>query len=261
MIQPPNDQSAAALLASLAAERLRRFRQAIPDGRHSDVVRLYVLDCQLAEQYQALFRAVEILLRETIHRTLANTFGSRWFAESSFRSILDPLTVAAIDKAIVEVTVGRRAPSAGMVVAEIMLGTWVKLLAKGPGGRHETGIWIPALSSAFQGGMTPPERRGRADVYAPAQRFLWARNRVNHCEPVVFGFPLPGQMTADGKHRRLTPRQLLDDVRTLATMMDVAVGSWMASWVDADTLLADPLAGNALAFMDRQPRISLEGLR
>ena len=210
---------------------------------------------------QHLFRAVEILLRETIHRALSGRFGSRWFADPALRAILDPLTVTAIDKAVAEVTMGRRTPATGTVVAEIMLGTWVKLLAKGPEGRHETGLWVPTLSMAFQSGLTPSESRSRADVYLLAQRFLWARNRVNHCEPVVFGFPLPGQMTADHKRRRLTPYQLLDDVRELAASMSVTVGHWVASWTEVDTLLADPLVGDALAFMDRQPRIAVEGRR
>jgi len=35
----------------------------------------------------------------------------------------------------------------------------------------------------------------------------------------------------------------------------------LASWSDADTILADPLVSDALAFMDRQPRVTLEGRR
>jgi len=100
MIQPPSGQDAPALLASIAPERLRRFRQAVPGGRHSEVIRLYVLDCQLAEQYQALFRAVEVQLRETIHRALSAHFGQRWFNNQTLRLILDQLTVDAIDRAI-----------------------------------------------------------------------------------------------------------------------------------------------------------------
>ena len=147
------------------------------------------------------------------------------------------------------------------MVAEITLGTWVKFLAKGPGNRHETGIWAPTLSSSFQAGLEPPAERSRADVYLLAQRFLWARNRVNHCEPVVFGFPLQGQMTANRKRRRLTPHQLLDDVRDLAAAMDTSVGSWVASWGDIDILLTDPLIADTLAFMDRQPWLAVEGRR
>jgi len=257
----PSAQDSPAVLRSLVPERLRRFRQAAPGGRHFDVMRLYVLDGQIVEHCQALFRAVEVLLRETIHRALSARFGARWFASPAVQGTLDPRVLAALGKAVVDVAQLRHAPTPGDVVAEVMLGTWVKLLGPGIGNRHETGLWVPALAACFQKGAAHQSGRPRSDVHLLAQRLLWARNRVNHCEPVVFGFPLPGQLTAARQRRRLTPHQLLDDVRALAGCMDAAVGAWVGSWSDADALLADPLLGDALAFMDRQPRIVMEGRR
>ncbi|MDR0594416.1 MAG: hypothetical protein LBG60_14430 [Bifidobacteriaceae bacterium] len=98
-------------------------------------------------------------------------------------------------------------------------------------------------------------------MYALTQRLVGARNRVFHCEPVVFGFPLPGQLTATGKQRRVTPRQALSDFRLLITMMSPDVAAWLATWDRIDSLLADPLVGLALDYMASRSRIDLEGER
>jgi hypothetical protein len=117
------------------------------------------------------------------------------------------------------------------------------------------------LSTAFQHGVAAGQVRTRAEVFELAQRVNWARNRVNHCEPVVFGFPLPGQMTANRQRRRATPHQILDDARALATATSTPVATWLDAWSELDSLLADAQVAQALAFKDRDPGISLEGRR
>jgi hypothetical protein len=221
--------TAPSVLASVSVDRLRRFRQAVPNGQHSAVVALYTLDFELASAFHASIRAVEILLRETIHRALTATFGLRWFDSPSFLQTLDEAALKAISQAKKDAMEGSRVPAAGTVVAKIMLGTWVQLLARGPRGIKEDGLWIPALSSVFQADRSTTPLT-RIDVHGLALRLRWARNRVNHCEPVVFGFPLVGQMTRAQALRRLTPQQMLDDLRRLAFMMDPAVGCWLSSW-------------------------------
>jgi hypothetical protein len=116
------------------------------------------------------------------------------------------------------------------------------------------------LSHAFQTDLAA-QSHTRAEVYALAQRLVWARNRVFHCEPVVFGFPLPGFRTADGRARRATPHQILDDVRGLTGMMSQVAGDWLASWTRIDQLLADPLVDAALTYMDTRSRLAMEGRR
>jgi hypothetical protein len=248
------------VIASLASERLRKFRKAVPGGRHSAVVELYLLDSELVSAFHAVFRAAEVLLRETIHRALSATFGQRWFDQAAFLAVLDPTTLSAICRAKQDATVGRRTPAAGGVVAQAMLGTWVQLLARGPRGQKEAGLWVPALSAAFQADQ-PATPHVRAEVHALAQRLNWARNRVNHCEPVVFGFPLVGQKTPGQALKRATPQQILDDTRAITAMMDEPMGRWLGTWTQIDTLLAEPIVTDALNFIAAQSRISLEGRR
>ncbi|MDR1188371.1 MAG: hypothetical protein LBK95_13105 [Bifidobacteriaceae bacterium] len=260
--EPTDSQAARALLRSVAPERLRRFRQAVPGGAQGAALRLYLLDARLAAEFQALFRFAEILLREAVHRALsAYCSTAAWHAAPIFRAGADTRVLQQVDEAAASVARRRGPAPAGDVVARLMLGTWVQLLAPGAGGRQEAGLWNPALAAAFQSDAEPGRTRTRSDVYALAQRLLWARNRTNHCEPVVFGFPLAGQMTASGKHRRLTPLQLLDDVRQLAGFIDSDIGAWLDTWRSSEEMLAGELAGHALAFMDHQPRVLMEGRR
>jgi hypothetical protein len=256
-VPSPSPSLAPAVLASLANDRLRHFRRAVPAGGHRATLELYLLDAELASGLHALFRNVEVLLRETMHRALAAHFGPRWFSDQSFRAALDQRTLTAVDDAIRGVRPSWDTPSAGSVVAHLMLGTWVQILAPGAQGRQEAVIWQPALASAFQ--RSRP--LARADAFELAQRVNWARNRVNHCEPVVFGFPLPGQVTAKGRRRRVTPQQVLDDSRELVAAVDPAVAAWIGTWAEIDGLLADPRVGAALAYKAADRGIHLEGRR
>jgi hypothetical protein len=68
-------------------------------------------------------------------------------------------------------------------------------------------------------------------------------------------------MTAAREHRRVTPLQMLDDVRELVGFMDTEMGAWLNAWADIETLLNDELVSQALAFMDQQSRVVMEGRR
>ncbi|MDR2564460.1 MAG: hypothetical protein LBC97_00080 [Bifidobacteriaceae bacterium] len=248
-------------MATIPPERLRRFQDAAPAGRNLAVIDMYVLDSQLSGEFYSLFRATEVLLRETIHQAMSQAWCTPyWFSRGQVRQSLDTRVLEGLDSARRAARVRRGTPAPGSVVAQVMLGTWLQLLARGANGQQEALVWVPALSRAFQADL-PAQPHSRAQVYALAQRLVWARNRVFHCEPVVFGFPLPGFRTRDGRARRATPHQILDDVRSLAGMTSRAARDWLGSWDRIDSLLADPLADAALAYMGTRPRLAMEGRR
>jgi hypothetical protein len=209
-----------------------------------------------------MFRFAEVLLREAVHRALSNRYSTAtWYDIPAFRAVADARVLRQVDDAAASVARRRGPAPAGDVVSRIMLGAWVQLLAPGTGGCQDQSLWYPALAAAFQAGAFPGQPRAREEVYALAQRLLWARNRSNHCEPVVFGFPLHGQMTAAGKRRRITPLQLCDDVRRLVGFIDTDLSAWLSAWNAVEELLNNELADYALAFMDSQPGVAMEGRR
>lgn len=248
------------LLASVATARLRRFRRAAPGGQHGVVLAMYVLDAEVSSRLHTCTRALELLLREGVHAALARTYGSRWFENRTLRAALDPRVVAGIDDALAHL--GQRSngiPSPGKVVAELMLGTWVQMLDRGVRDQQAGAVW-PTVRSAFENDQ-PASARSRTEIHTLARRFQWARNRVNHCEPVIFGFPQLGQRTPDGRSRRLTPQQLLDDLRQLAACLNPVVGDWMSEWGRIDQLLGERTAQLALDAVASDQRVSLEGRR
>lgn len=252
MLAQPAPEALPAIARSLASDRLRAFRRAT-GGNNREAVEMYVVDARVASALHATFRAAEVLLREALHRALSRAFGPRWFDVLVDDDVLDARTAVKIVEARRKARAGRTPPPA-RVVAQLMLGAWVDLLDRGATGRHEQVLW-PVLASTFTARGDEPTRPAVHDL---AKRFGWARNRINHCEPVVFGFPLVGERTADGRQQRRSPQLVLEDVRTLADTVDRDVTGWIRTWTAADDLLREPLARRALDHIARQPGVALQ---
>lgn len=249
MIPQPTLDEQRALIRSLAPARLRRFRAATNGDR--DAITLYLLDAQIASHMHATVRLVEVALREHLHRAMTQAFGERWFVTQ--RALFDEDLCDKIDDALAGV--GDRAP-AGKVIAQLMFGSWASLL--GRGGSKEDGtsaryiatIWEPALSSAFQN-VT------RGELRRAAMSLNWARNRISHCEPVVFGFPQPG-LGSNGLQVRRAPHLVLEDARAFAAHLDHDLSLWLRKWHEIDHLLAEPLVHTALGHIAGEAAVQLE---
>lgn len=249
VIPQPTLAEQTTLIRSLAPTRLRRFRAATDGDRAA--VRLYLLDSQIASQMHATIRLVEVALREHMHRALTEAFDERWFV--SQRHLFDQRLCGQIDEVLLKV--GERAP-AGKVVAQLMLGSWSSLL--GRGGAKEDGtttryaatIWTPALQATFR-------NVSRTQVRRAAMSLNWARNRISHCEPVVFGFPQPGIGGPNMQVRR-APGLVLEDARAFTAFFNPALSDWLRRWGDIDRLLLDPLATAALDQIAGEESVLLE---
>lgn len=250
MIPAPTLAEQRALVRALAPARLRRFRRAV-DGSERMAVELIVVDALLASHLHAAVRLAEVLIRERIHRTLTVSHGPRWFDPGTID--FDTDVRARLDAVLRRFGVG--APP-DKVVAELMFGTWVAMLGRGgrrPDGtraHHVRDVWERSLRAGFSDGS-------RARVHRLALRLNWARNRINHCEPVVFGFPQPG-IGDHGEQVRRTPSAVLDDVREIIELLDEDLGPWLDRWDELDALLEHPLAMRAMALVERDDRVVLE---
>lgn len=118
---------------------------------------------------------------------------------------------------------------------------------------HEEGTPTPPVLMWISSPLTRNEQRC-ADSSRRTQRLNWARNRVNHCESVVFGFPQPGQ--AQGIQLRHSPAGIIEDCRVLVGRFSGEVEAWMRASTAVDQLVAHPLAQQALAYSARQSGLS-----
>jgi hypothetical protein len=114
MLTRPDSKLVPAILASLAGKRWRRFRQAVPAGRHRDILEMYLVDAQLVSHFHATWRALEVLLREQMHPALASAYsGPRWFDDPRLRARLNPKTLERIDQAKAAAATTKRRCGAG----------------------------------------------------------------------------------------------------------------------------------------------------
>ena len=251
MISQPTLDDQNALIRSLAPARLRRFRAATSGDRAA--ISLYLLDSQISSHMHASVRVIEVALREHLHRALTAAFDERWYI--SQRDLFDEDLCEKIDDVLDDV--GEGAP-AGKVVAQLMFGAWTSLLGRGAtkedgtSAKYITTIWEPALIDAFAHTTVT-----RKKLRSTAMSLNWARNRISHCEPVVFGFPQPG-LGEKGVQVRRSPHLVLEDARAFAAYLDPELSAWLRRWTEIDQLLADPLLYSALDHIEKEEAVLLQ---
>lgn len=225
----PTADQALQLEACTSQERLRRYR-AVVGGHRERALQLYLADAALASHFHAHLRMVEVILREQFHRALTTAYGSRWYiSHAALLGGNGPSMLAAAQNSLGQA----KWRNPGYVVAELMLGFWAGLLQTPSGGQHQQ-LWTDALGGAFNARAELPPW-SRHDAMLVCKRLTWARNRVNHCESVIFGFPQKGMVQR--KQLRLPPAMILADCRRVVSRFS----SHLEDWMNATTTLDDAL--------------------
>ncbi|MGX1770381.1 hypothetical protein ACWIE7_19125 [Dietzia sp. NPDC055343] len=255
MFEQPTLTQQAALIAVTAGSRLKPFRRTY-GGHERPAFALYLLDAQLASQIHSHLRIVEVTLRQQMHMALSDAYGDRWF-DNATGAGLSQDAQKRVREAHELLRPRRQAqsfqPSPDKMVAAMMLGFWTSLLRAPHDVDHETTLWGPALESCFNGARQPTTPAWTmTDAQKVCQRLNWARNRVNHCESVVFGFPQPGQV--QGVQLRHSPASIVEDCRTLVGRFSSEVEEWMRASNTLDQIINDPAAQKALAYSASQPK-------
>lgn len=259
MLVQPTPQQEAALASVTASSRLAPFRRAC-NGHEGPALALYLLDAKLASHIHSHLRIVEVVLRQQMHEALRARYGARWFDNTSGAGLSGDGR-SKVEQAYEELTPRRSrrqsdraptVPAADKVVAALMMGFWAGLLRTPRDVDHEATLWVPALEGCFnrRGPQSPTLDMSAAQKVC--QRLNWARNRVNHCESVVFGFPQPGQV--QGGQLRYTPASIVEECRALVGRFSADVEAWMRASTAIDQLIADPGAHQALVYSAAQPR-------
>lgn len=246
-----------ALASVTARSRLAPFRRAY-DGHEGPALALYLLDAKLASHIHGHLRIVEVVLREQMHEALKVSYGARWFDGKSGAGLSFEGTkkVKEAYDNLAPRGGGRhqhRVPAPDKVVATLMMGFWASLLRTPHDVDYEETLWVPALRGCFNNKLQScyPVLT-MSDAQKICQRLNWARNRVNHCESVVFGFPQPGQV--QGGQLRYSPASIVEECRALVGRFSTDVEAWMRASTSVDALIADPAAQHALTFSTGQPR-------
>ena len=210
-----------ALGAALSQERLRIYLDAARGDREG-ALRLHAWNTAVSAALYGPLQGLEIVLRNAMHRRLADIYGPAWYDDPDAgldKGALD--RVASVRSGPMRADRGDDAP---LMVAALPFGFWVSLT--GPGGRlpngpkadYERTLWRPALRRTFPHRATLT----RKQVHGPLNGLRILRNRIAHHEP-IFAWDL----AADHRH-----------------ILDVA--SWIspetAAWIRHHSRVPDVLA-------------------
>jgi len=84
----------------------------------------------------------------------------------------------------------------------------------------------------------------------------WARNRVSHCEPIVFGLPQAG-LGNGALQIRHAPRLVFEAARTFAGYLEPEIETWMRRWKEIDELLQSESLEKALNHVSKDASVQL----
>lgn len=225
----PTVQERQALIKAISPNRLQTYTTAAAHtGR--DVLDLYVWDRDLAAAAMADVAILEVAMRNAMNIALERLAGRPdWYTVDIG---LDNRSLKAVAKAWSEVPEARR--DSGRVVAQLMFGFWRNLLetggAVGEGPRKSTtryeDLWRAEIHAAFPGGRAVAAAQGahftRSWTLSVVKEVHALRNRAAHHEPLVNGFPMPGES------RRLTGTQGHRACLRLAGLLDRDLATWLA---------------------------------
>ena len=170
-------------------ERMGTHLRAAEEDR-KEAVRLYTWNTAMCAAFYGPLQALEIAMRNAMHRQLAACYGEEWYDKLAVG--LDRGARERIADARMTAQRAGHTGTPARVVATLPFGFWVALLSAG--GRteraglkadYEKTLWRPALRAAFP--HRAPLTRRQAHEPLVALRAL--RNRIAHHEP-VFARPL-----------------------------------------------------------------------
>lgn len=169
--------------------RIERYRS--PNGTDRETVANYLWNISLCEALYPSLNALEITLRNAIHRAATDSYGAEyWFDQPGVLQQRQPRQVQAAKHRLSE---RGRPDSAGRIIAELSFGCWTTLLSD----PYHSSFWMPGrarlLKDAFPHMTNAKRIRGDIHRRCDTQRYL--RNRVFHFEPIWDGVDVPAQQT------------------------------------------------------------------
>lgn len=248
--------------AQAQARRTAALDQAISTPRYGSYLhaagqdkvlarKLYVWDRDLSTAILADLAIVEVALRNALHTVLTNAHGPEWYQNID----LDDRSLKQVERAwgYLRNPVQGHPLTPGRLIAQCTFGMWVNLLdAGGYAGRDPRRVhadyeqlWRSTLRSAFPGGRVEARkdpdtnaRFTRTWVHSIAKTVNVLRNRVAHHEPLLNGFPLPGQRSGQQQPSRLTAAEGVEAYMKLTRMIDRNLAEWIVDNTKVTALLA-----------------------
>jgi len=166
-----NERQLALLEKALSTDRLAPYYLQARGDRWV-AIRLYERNTKLSEALYGVLQGLEVLLRNSIHRTMTKDIGKEdWYEHVPFLdSEREQIEIAK--KAIAD----RPAPvTPGRVIAELNFGFWVRMHS----GQYEKAFWVKHLHKIYAASM---QTRALHDRLIQIKTL---RNRIAHHETLI----------------------------------------------------------------------------
>lgn len=186
--------------AALSHQRLANYAPEDTAGAtHQEIasqaLARYLWNVSLAEATYPVLHSVEIALRNGLHEAIMLLAGTpTWFEHPTLLCDEERPQIAEAQLRLTKA--GKDPHDPGRVVAELMFGFWIALLARryaDPGTTAPRRLWPDLLERAFpniSAGLRRGETRGIAQLRSRFYLVGLLRNRVSHHEPVWRGIRL-----------------------------------------------------------------------
>jgi hypothetical protein len=169
---------------SISKPRLDRYRSATADAFETAVT--YLWNVALSEALLQGLAALEIALRNTVHRTLAAHIGTEYW----FQGVLKEAEMNLVHETWCVLSKRhKRPPTPGRIIAELTFGFWPPIFSSA---YHD--LWWSNSTVLFQSafpsiptGLPPHQSIVLKDVYQRVEACHKLRNRVMHHEPIFTG--------------------------------------------------------------------------
>lgn len=161
----------AALEQTISRERLEKYFR--DQGNDLDrALTLYERNIQLCEAIYVPLQALEVCLRNKVHRQMSSVYGPAWLTDPT-AAPLNGFSRSLVNQAVGDID-GPLTP--GKIVAELKFAFWVGLM----GPHYDESLWRRALHVCFRNGGG----KKRARVHGRFNAIRRLRNRVAHHEPI-----------------------------------------------------------------------------
>ncbi len=160
------------IIQGISKDRLEKYLVE-SSGDNTKALALYELNTKLSEAFYTPIQGFEILLRNNIHKSLSENYGSDWLKSGKLPlEFFQRDTISkTLDKSKVVLTIPK-------LIAELNLGFWTSLFSR----KYEE-LWRHNLRHIFKHTPTPLRRK---EILKQLNTVRELRNRIAHHEPIFY---------------------------------------------------------------------------
>jgi len=163
------------LIKFISKERLIPYLK-LSNSNLEKALKLYEYNIRLNKSFYVPLHNIEICIRNTFHKTIADKYGNEWYYNSKLllgTNKQDKTSLSRVEESLSRVR-KKKEFNIHDIIANLSLGFWSALLHP----NHEIDIWRPCLRKIF----SLEEKITRHDIYTKVYKIKYFRNRIAHYE-------------------------------------------------------------------------------